>query len=155
MANAVQLKELLEPSVLGLGLTLWALEYSGGGKRPLLRIYIDHEDGVTVDHCAAVSRQVSAVLDVEDPIAGEYQLEVSSPGAERGLYELSHFQQFAGHEVAIRLRVSLDGQRNFKGLLVGVEADEVVLRVADEEFLFPIDSIDRANIVPNWGKPEA
>lgn len=150
MASASQLVELLEPSVEALGFELWSLEYNTGGKRPLLRIYIDAEKGITVDDCAAVSRQVSAILDVEDPISGEFMLEVSSPGAERGLHKLSHYQRFAGEQAAVRLRYPMDGQRNFKGLLVGIEGDEVVLRVGDEEYVFPLEEIDKANVIPNW-----
>lgn len=150
LASAAQIHELIEPSVEALGFELWALEYNSGGKRPMLRIFIESENGITVDDCAAVSRQVSAVLDVEDPISSEYQLEVSSPGAERTLNKLDQFARYAGYEVLVRLRFAMDGRRNFKGILVGVEQDEVVLRVGNEEYLFPIEEIDKANVIPNW-----
>lgn len=150
MASIAQLQELIAPTVEGLGYELWAIEYNAGGKRPMLRLYIDKSDGITVDDCAKVSRQVSAVMDVEDPISGEYMLEVSSPGADRGLFKLSHFESYAGHEASIKLRFPMEGQRNFKGLLIGIEADEIVLRVGDEEYLFPIEEIEKANVIPNW-----
>lgn len=150
LANIAQLHDLVESVVTALHLELWAIEYNGGGKRALLRVYIDSDNGISVDDCAAVSRQLSAVMDVEDPISGEYVLEVSSPGADRGLHKAAHYEKYAGHEVAIRLRYALEGQRNFKGILVGIENDEAVLRVGDEEYLFPFEEIDKANVIPNW-----
>ncbi len=150
MASVTQLQEIIEPGVTALGLELWALEYNSGGKRPQLRIFIDSDKGITVDDCAAVSRQVSAILDVEDPIRSEYTLEVSSPGAERGLYKLEHFEKFVGYEANVKLRFPLEGQRNFKGIIVGLEDGDVVLRAGDEEYLFPLDDIDKSNVIPNW-----
>lgn len=150
MASSAQLQSLIAPTVEGLGYELWAVEYNSGGKRPMLRLYIDSDNGITVDDCAKVSRQVSALMDVEDPISGEYMLEVSSPGADRGLFKLSHYEKFAGHEVTVKLRFPMEGQKNFKGLLVGTEQDEVVLRIGDEEYLFPIEEIDKAKVVPTW-----
>lgn len=150
MANIAQLQEIVESAVKSLDLELWALEYSGGGKQALLRIYIDSDKGISVENCAAVSRQVGAVMDVEDPINGEYTLEVSSPGAARGLYKTAHYEKYVGYEVTVKLRYPLDGQRNFKGILTGVENEEIILRIDDEEFLFPVEEIDKANVIPNW-----
>lgn len=150
MANIAQLHEIVESAVTALKLELWALEYNGGGKRPMLRIYIDSDNGITVDDCAAVSRQVSAVMDVEDPISSEYVLEVSSPGSSRGLYKTAHYEKYVGYEVAVKLRYALDGQRNFKGILTGVENEEIILRAGEDEYLFPIEEVDKANVVPNW-----
>jgi ribosome maturation factor RimP len=87
-------------------------------------------------------------MDVEDPIQSEYTLEVSSPGMDRPLFELSQYQAFAGHKVQIRLRMAFEGRRKFQGLLNGVEGDEVIVVVDDHEYLLPFDSIDKANIVP-------
>ncbi|MCX2779240.1 ribosome maturation factor RimP [Microbulbifer thermotolerans] len=148
-----QLEELLAPVVASLGCELWGIEYQTHSRNALLRIYIDSEDGVTVEDCEKVSRQVSAVLDVEDPISGKYILEVSSPGLDRPLYKLAHYQRFAGAQIEVRLRMPLDGQRKWRGLLVGVEGDEVVLRVDSEnEYLLPIDSIEKANVIPQFTK---
>ena len=92
----------------------------------MLRVYIDSENGVGVDDCAKVSRQVSGVLDVEDPISGEYTLEVSSPGMDRPLFKLSQYQDYIGHVVQLRLRMPFDGRRKFKGVLNGIEDEDIV-----------------------------
>ncbi|NVK43666.1 MAG: ribosome maturation factor RimP [Oceanospirillaceae bacterium] len=144
------LHELIEPSVTALGFELWGIEYLAQGAHSVLRIYIDSKDGITVDDCAKVSHQVSGVLDVEEPISGHYNLEVSSPGMDRPLFTLEQFAAWAGHQVQLRLRVPFEGRRKFKGLLNGVEGDEVLLVVDKEEYLLPIDLIDRANIVPQF-----
>ena len=109
------LKALLQPVVEALGCELWGLQLESGGKRKLLRIYIDREEGIAVEDCERVSRQSSAVLDVEDAISGEYVLEVSSPGMDRPLYELSQYERYIGEDVSLRLRFAYDGRRNFKG----------------------------------------
>ena len=97
-----------------------------------------------------MSRQISGVLDVEDPIAVEYTLEVSSPGMERPLFTLEQFAQFVGEQVKIKLRSPFEGRRNFQGLLRGVEEQDIVVQVEDHEFLLPIDMIDKANIIPSF-----
>ncbi|ATJ81169.1 ribosome maturation factor RimP [Halomonas beimenensis] len=144
------LHALIEPVVSSMGFELWGIDYLSQGKHSRLVIYIDHEEGVSVDDCADVSRQVSAVFDVEDPIAGEYRLEVSSPGMDRPLFTLDQFARYAGHQVAVKLRVPFDGRRKFQGLLAGVEGDEVLVRLGDEEYCFPIESIDQARVVPQF-----
>lgn len=149
-ASLDQLVAIAEPVVTGLGYELWGIEYRPQGRGSVLRVFIDAENGIEIDDCAAVSRQLSSVLDVEDPIAGEYNLEVSSPGMDRPLFRLEHYARFAGQQVQVRLRAPFDGRRNFNGLLKGVEGDEVVLQVDDAEYLLPIDSIDKANIVPRF-----
>ncbi|KTC43672.1 ribosome maturation protein RimP, partial [Pseudomonas putida] len=126
------------------------IEFSAQGRHSLLRVYIDKEGGVLVDDCAIVSRQLSGVLDVEDPITVEYTLEVSSPGMERPLFTIEQFAAYAGAQVKIKLRAPFEGRRNFQGLLHGVEDQDVVIRVDEHEFLLPIDSIDKANIIPSF-----
>jgi len=145
-----KLHELLKPVVEALNCELWGLELQSGGKRKLLRIYIDSEDGIGVEDCERVSRQSSSILDVEDAINGEYVLEVSSPGMDRPLYELAHYEKYKGEDISLRLRFPYDGRRNFKGRLVGIDGDEIVLVVADTEYLFPIEGIDKANVVPRF-----
>jgi ribosome maturation factor RimP len=112
--------------------------------------FSERESGIGIEDCERVSRQLSAVLDVEDPIAGDYTLEVSSPGMDRPLYTLAHFQRFVGYQIALTLRMAFEGRRKFAGLLKGVEGDEVVIQVEQEEFLFPIESIEKANVVPQF-----
>lgn len=142
--------ELIRPVVEGLGYNFWGMEYISQGKDSVLRIFIENpaESGTDVEDCAKVSRQVSSILDVEDPITGEYNLEVSSPGLDRPLFELEQYQEYIGAVVSLRLRVPFDGRRKFKGQLTAVEGEDVVLRVDQEEYLLPIDLIDKANVVP-------
>jgi ribosome maturation factor RimP len=114
----------------------------------VVRIYIDSPDGITVDDCAKVSRQVSSVFDVEDPIMGEYTLEVSSPGMDRPLFKLEQYRQYIGEKVKIKLRIPFDGRRNFAGQMTGVEDEDIVVAVDDNEYLLPFDLIDKASIIP-------
>lgn len=148
--KASRLQDMLAPTVTALGYELWGLELVSQGRHSVLRLYIDAPEGVNVDDCARVSRQVSAVLDVEDPLADQYTLEVSSPGMDRPLYTLEQFQRYVGEQVNVRLRVSFEGRRRFNGRLVGVEGDDVVVQVEDHEYLLPIDMIDKANLVPRF-----
>ena len=144
------LQELIEPSVVALGYQLWGIEMISQGRHSMLRIYIDAEQGIGVEDCASVSRQVSGILDVEDPISGEYTLEVSSPGMDRPLFTLEQYQAFVGHVVQLKLRMPFDGRRRFKGVLSGIEDEDIVLVVDQEEYLLPIDHIEKANIVPQF-----
>lgn len=144
------LHALIEPVVDAMGFELWGVDHISQGKHSRLLIYIDQESGVSVDDCADVSRQISAVLDVEDPIAGQFRLEVSSPGMDRPLFTLGQFERYAGHVVSVKLRVAFDGRRKFQGLLAGVEADEVLLQVDGEEYCFPVETIEQARVVPQF-----
>ncbi|GHE20955.1 ribosome maturation factor RimP [Halomonas urumqiensis] len=144
------LHALIEPVVSAMGFELWGIDFLSQGKHSRLVIFIDHDNGISVEDCADVSRQVGAVLDVEDPVRGEYRLEVSSPGLDRPLYTLDQFERYQGHDVALKLRAPFEGRRKFQGLLAGVEADEVLLHVDGEEYCFPIDGIDQAHVVPRF-----
>ena len=146
------LKQLLQPVVEAMDCELWGLELQMGGKAKLLRIFIDRDEevGVGVDDCERVSRQASAVLDVEDVIPGEYILEVSSPGMDRPLYELDHYARYLGEEISLRLRFPYEGRRNYKGRIKAIEGDEIVVVVTDNEFLFPVEGIEKANLVPQF-----
>ncbi|WP_271409234.1 ribosome maturation factor RimP [Pseudomonas sp. Q1-7] len=145
-----QLQALLAPVVEALGYQCWGIEFLSQGRHSLLRVYIDHENGILVDDCEKVSRQISGVLDVEDPISSEYTLEVSSPGMDRPLFTLEQFAAHAGELVKIKLRSPFEGRRNFQGLLRGVEEQDVVVLIEDREFLLPIELIDKANIIPRF-----
>lgn len=125
-------------------------EHQTQGRHSLLKIYIDAPAGIEVDDCAKASRQLSGVLEVEDPIRGNYTLEVSSPGLDRRLYTLAQYEAFKGAKVKLSLSKPFNGKRRFTGLLCGIEGDEVVIRTGDEETLFPIEQIDRANVVPEY-----
>ncbi|MFT5481903.1 MAG: ribosome maturation factor RimP [Halieaceae bacterium] len=148
LAREQDLHSLVEPAVAALGFVLWGLEHNSQGRHTLLRIFIDSDKGITVDDCAEVSRQVSAVFDVEDPITGEYTLEVSSPGVNRSLFNLEQYQMYIGEPLQLRLRAPYEGRRKFKGILSAVEGEDIVLRIDDDEYLLPFGSIDKAVIEP-------
>lgn len=147
MASVDAITSLIEPAINALGYELWSIELLSQGKFSTLRIFIDAEKGINVDDCAAVSHQVSGILDVEDPIKSKYTLEVSSPGLDRPLVKLEHFEEYTGSYINVRLRVPFEGRRKFAGMLNGVEDECVVLHVDQEEYLLPIETIDKANVV--------
>jgi len=149
-AHREQLIEMLEPVVERLGFELADLELNLASGSGSLRIFIDSEVGITVDNCADVSRQVSSLLDVEDPIPGDYNLEVSSPGLNRRLWKAADFQRFAGREVKMKLKRLIDERRNIKALLVGCEDETVLLREGEQEFSVPLREIDTARLVPDF-----
>ena len=144
-----QLNELIQPVVEAMGCELWGIEQLSMGRYSTVKIYIDSEKGVDIEDCAKVSRQVSSLLDVEDPVNGEYTLEVSSPGLDRRLFKLDHFAAFIGSEVRIRLKRLYEGRRKYLGQLRGIEVDEIILDYHGEEILFPFEEIERANVVPS------
>jgi ribosome maturation factor RimP len=145
-----QLAQLIAPIAQSLGCELWGLEYLTQGRYTTLRIFIDAENGVSLENCEKVSRQISSVMDVEDPIEGEYTLEVSSPGMDRPLYTEVQFARYVGETINVRLRVARDGRRRFKGLITKVENGDVFLTVDNQAVQLPVDAIDKANLVPRF-----
>ena len=145
-----RLTEMLTPPVEALGFEMVGVEFVRAGKHSTLRVYIDHPEGITVDHCADVSHQVSAVLDVEDPISTEYNLEVSSPGMDRPLFKEAHYQACIGEIVTVRLRVPMDNRRNFKGVLIACEAGNITVNVDGQTFVLAIANIEKGNLVPSF-----
>ncbi len=152
MAIEQDLSKLLRPAIEAMNFEFVGLEYLPNPKNRLLRVYIDREpDGITVEDCAEVSREVSAQLDVEDPIRGHYSLEVSSPGAERPLFEPEHYQRFAGHEAIIQLFSPHQGRRKLSGTLIGAnEHDEAEIDVDGERFSVPMSLIRKAHLKPDY-----
>jgi len=148
--NLTQLWDLLEPVIAGLGYELVEIEYQPSLKHGILRIYIDQERGIGLEDCKQVSEQVSALLDVEDPITGHYDLEVSSPGLDRPLRKIEDYQRFTGEIARIRLGMPIGGQRNFKGRLAGVEDDAVRLDCENGQVTLPLASIEKARLVPDF-----
>lgn len=138
--------DLLRPTVEALGLRLWGVEHLVRGHSSLLRIYIDSADGITIDDCEKVSRQVSGILDVEDPLPGEYTLEVSSPGFDRPLFSFDQLAGFIGEVVNLRLRTPLDGRRKFKGVMHKAENEIVSMTVDGALREIPWQQVDKANI---------
>ena len=144
-----RLLELLKPVVQGMGYELVGVEFDGHQR--VLRVYIDKPEGITLEDCSSVSYQISGVLDVEDPITGRYQLEISSPGMDRPLFELGHYDRFKGEQVRLQLTRALDGRRRFKALLLGVEGDDVLLQDGETVIRIPYEWIDKARLAPEFG----
>lgn len=149
--SAAVIKNIIETSVNSLGYELVGCVYIKQQRRSLLRIFIDKPEGITLDDCERVSRQVSAVLDVEDPIIGAYSLEVSSPGLDRPLFTAEHFRRFIGARAHIKLDIPFtDNRRNFTGYLQGItESDKVIITVDNEEVVLPLANIAKAHLLPD------
>lgn len=145
-----EVAELIAPTVESLDCQLWGVEFLRQGKHSKLRVYIDRADGVTVDHCADVSRHVGDILDVEEFSNSAYTLEVSSPGMDRILFEETQYAQSVGEQVDVRLNFPFEGRKKFVGQLAGIEDRSVLLHIEEEEFVFPIENIQRARVVPTF-----
>ncbi len=149
-AKQSQLEALVEPIVTSLGYCLWGIEFRSQRRHSLLRIYIDSDNGVSLEGCEKVSRQLSSVFDVEDPVPGEYTLEVSSPGMDRPLFRLEHYDTCKGSEVALRLRTPFEGRRKYRGLIKGIEGRDIVIETDGHELLLPVESIEKAHVIPRF-----
>jgi ribosome maturation factor RimP len=146
-SGANKVTELIEPTVEALGLDLWGIELLQQGKFTVLRIFIESGEGITIEDCEKVSRQVSAILDVEDPISGEYTLEVSSPGIDRPLFKISQFEEYADSEVDIKMRSPLDGRRKFKGRITKIDGNAIRIDVDGTEYDLDHSDIEKASVV--------
>ena len=143
-----ELARLLEPTVARLGYELADLEVRLGGKGGLVRVFIDKPEGIDLEDCEKVSLAVSALLDVEDPVPGNYSLEVSSPGLDRKLTKVEHFQRFEGETVKVQMRFPIEGRRRFRGTLVSSNDENIVVEVDGESHSLPLKTIDTARLVP-------
>jgi ribosome maturation factor RimP len=144
---------LLEPPIEALKFELVDLEYTRAGRGGVLRIFIDRDaaeraSGVTVEDCAEVSHVVSEVLDAEDPIPGEYTLEVSSPGFDRVLRTRAHFERFVGERIFVELKVPIEGRRRFVGPLKSVGADAIVVEVDGRDHELPLERVQKSRLRP-------
>jgi len=147
-----ELRKLLEPAVERLGYELADLEAKLGGRTGVIRIFIDQPDGIDLEDCEKVSLAVSALLDIEDPLPGQYTLEVSSPGLDRKLTKNAHFQRFMGQIVKVQMRFPIEGRKRFRGALMSSNDENIVVEVDGESHSLPIATIDTARLVP--GTPE-
>ncbi|MDD3762141.1 MAG: ribosome maturation factor RimP [Nevskiales bacterium] len=147
-----RLEEVLEPVVESLGYELVLLEFSPNSKSGLLRLFIDSPEGITLSDCERVSREVSGVLDVEDPISTPYRLEVSSPGLDRPLVKRSHFERFLNEQARIQLIAPLNGRRRFIGWIRGVDDAVITLDTSEGMVEIPFAEIDRARLVPEFDR---
>ncbi len=139
--------ELVEPLTNYNGLELVLVEFVKGPRGNILRLVIDKDGGVTLDDCSRLSRVVSDLLDVHDPVPGSYNLEVSSPGINRPLVRLDDYQKFSGKKIFVRTSQPIDGRRKFRGLLIGIsDNEEVIIKGVSEQFLVPFDLINKARL---------
>ena len=143
-----ELTKLLEPAIERLGYELSDLEVKLGGRDGVIRLFIDKADGVGLEDCETVSRQISSLLDVEDPVPGHYVLEVSSPGLDRRLTKLEHFQRFMGEDVRVKLRFPIAGRRNFRGALKAADEENIEVDVDGESHRLPVATIQSARLIP-------
>ena len=141
---------MLRPAVEQVGKELLGIEYISAGNHSVLRLFIDHENGIDVDDCAEVSRHVSAILDVEDPISTEYGLEVSSPGMDRPLFDKEHYEAVIGETITVKLSIPLNGRRKFKGPLVAIENDTLIVAVDGIDYEIVLSNVMKANLVPKF-----
>ena len=137
---------LLSPVIQSMGYVLWGIEHLPRGRSSLLRVYIDKDSGITLTDCELVSQQVTGILDVNDPIRGQYDLEVSSPGFDRPLFTLEQAGHYTGMQVKLRLRAKVNGRRNLKGELRAVLGDAVQIVDNGETIEVPADIIEKANL---------
>ena len=141
------LDDIIEPAVIALGKAYVGCEWLNNGQGQVLRVYVDSENGVSVDDCADLSHQIGAVLEVEDTIKQAYRLEVSSPGLNRPLFRLEHYTGVVGKTIKCRLRVPMSDRKNFKGTLVNIDGDILFLNVDGIEWQVDFNNIEKANLV--------
>ena len=143
---------IINPIVIDMGYELLGIEYVASGKHTVLRLYIDCEEGIRVDDCETVSRQVSSIMDVEEPINGQYNLEVSSPGIERPLFVVEHYRRFLGHDVRLRTYRPIDGKRNFTGSIGSVGETNNIIELVTElgPVTLDIGLIEKANLIAHF-----
>lgn len=145
-----RLNTLLQPLVEDLGYEFVGLEYHNHPKQSVLRVYIDTDEGIGLGDCEQVSREIAALLDVEDPISGHYNLEVSSPGLDRPLFTLEQYDRFTGEEAKVTLFAPVEGRRKFKGRILGVGDNQVRLEQDGAEVALVFDNIAKARLVPDY-----
>lgn len=144
------IEALIAPTINALGYKLWGCVYIPQGRYSLLRIYIDHENGINVEDCQTVSHQVSSILDVSDPIKGEYHLEVSSPGLDRPLFKPEQYSAYIGQLIQLRLTSALHDRRNYKGILTAVMPLAIQLDVDGVSYELPFELIEKAHLIPEF-----
>lgn len=146
-----ELETTIDAAVTAAGFELVNCSLSSIGRTKVIRVFIDAPNGISIDDCQKVSRQINAVLEVSDAFSGDYTLEVSSPGMDRALVKPEHYQRFLGSRVKIKLRHDMEGRRNFTGELISANAETISLQVDKKIFELPLSNIEKANIVPNLG----
>ena len=150
MMKQKQLTTIIQPVIEDLGFDLWGIEYMPQKSGALVRIYIDHPQGISVDNCADCSREISAILDVEDPIKSAYVLEVSSPGLDRVLFDANHFNDYLGHQAKVKLAQAINGSRKITGIIKSVSEDDITLQNELGEYSFNINNVMKARLQPQY-----
>jgi ribosome maturation factor RimP len=149
-----QVKALIKPTVESMGYEFWGLIFQAQQGRSLLRVFIESPQGVPIDACEKISRQIASILDTEDVIRHAYVLEVSSPGMDRQLFELEHYRRVVGSKVKVKLLEAIEGRRSFVGIVIGVEEDgNISLNVEGKSMVLPIEKIQTAQVQPDFSKP--
>ena len=144
------IEKLLIPPIEALGCELWGIELMSMGRHTKLRVYIERSEGVSIDDCERVSRDVSDLLDIEDVMPQSYTLEVSSPGMDRILFRPDHYAQNVGATVDVRLHSPFEGSKRVVGVLAGIEDEQVAVQVGEDEYVLPLENIQRARLVPQF-----
>jgi ribosome maturation factor RimP len=147
---ATTLHERIAALVTAMGYELVGCEWLNQNRSRILRVYIDQEGGVTVTDCTDVSRQVSAMLDVDEPLLGEYTLEVSSPGVERPLFDAAQYEKQIGRRIKVRARIPGEERRQWVGTLQRVENEKIYLLVDAKEIVVPFSTIEKGNVIAEW-----
>ena len=151
-----EIEGLLGPTVRALGLELWGIELALSRAGGLLRLYIDHaERPIAIEDCEQVSREVSALLDVHDPITGNYTLEVSSPGLDRSMFRAEQYARFIGSDVRATTSIPIDGRRRFQGRIASVDGDKVTLELETGPVALTVADIEKAKLVPRFAPASA
>lgn len=141
------IEELIRPVLTDLGITLWGAEYFPQGAHSILRVYIDKENGVTLDDCAFASKQINSILDVEEVLKGRYFLEVSSPGISRPLFTLNHYELYKGKEIEVKLNTAINNRRKLRGIIISINGETIQLSAEKELFDIPLAHIAKANLI--------
>ncbi|APZ43852.1 ribosome maturation factor RimP [Acidihalobacter ferrooxydans] len=152
-ASHSELERMIAPVVESFGLALWGLEYTPFGGSALLRVFVDGPQGVTLENCADISAQLSALFDVEDPIPEAYRLEVSSPGLDRVLFKAEQYRLYCGEMLKLRLRWPVDGRRNMIGVLQACDDEAVRVEVDGKAVVVALEAVQRARLVYTGDAP--
>ena len=147
MSVSDQIEALVEAPIESLGYMLVGIEYIKNGKESILRIYIDSDQGISIEDCERVSHQASGILEVEDPISTAYSLEVSSPGFDRPLFKQRDFERFVGAEAKIAMKLPIQGRRNFRGQLQGFSDGNILIEVDGESYDLPLTKLAKARLI--------
>lgn len=142
-----EIEQLLLPLIESLGYELWAVEYFPQGKHSILRVLIDRDQGISLSDCERVSREVSGLLDVEDPIPGVYNLEISSPGIPRPLLKPAHYIRYIGSEIQLKLRQPIAGTKKINAVIQSADEQAVTLAMGEESLTLPYSQIVKANLI--------